>query len=524
MHSIESPLPPFQNVTERDYSKPELVELMEKALVKVKAEFNTFYPLFIDGKDVITAKEITSTNPARPTEVVGRVGCAGKAEAEMAIIAANKALPGWRATAPEKRAEYLMKAADLAEQDRDELSALMVYEVGKNWREADIDVCEGIDFLRFYAQEMIRLGTPTRLGHAAGETNYHFYESKGVAVIISPWNFPWAITLGMAVGAIVTGNTVLLKPATQSPIIAAKFVEIMQRAGLPAGVLNFIPGPGSEIGDYIVEHPNIHMIGFTGSKEIGCRIYRLAANVNPGQAHLKKVISEMGGKNGMIVDKEADIDLAAQSATISAFGFQGQKCSAGSRVIVLEDVYDEFVEKMVACAEKLTIGFTEDLNIYNGPVIDKNAYKSIKNYIEIGKKEGRCVFERDVTHLGDGFFISPTIIADIKPDAVIANEEIFGPVVAIIKVKDIDEAIEVANGTDYALTGGIISNNKETVERVIREFRVGNLYVNRKITGAVVSRQPFGGFKLSGVGSKAGGYDYLNQFMDPRSVCVNENA
>ena len=525
MKSIESPFPAFANVTERDYSKPELVEKMKRALDKVKSEFGALYPLYIDGKDVMTERKITSTNPARPTsEVIGQVGCAGRAEAEMAIAAANKALPGWRATSPEKRAEYLLKAADIAEAERDELAAMMVYEVGKNWREADIDVCEGIDFLRFYAKEMIRLGAPVRLGAAPGETNYHFYEPKGVAVVISPWNFPWAITVGMAAGAIVAGNPVLLKPATQSPIIAAMFVDIMKRAGLPAGVLNFIPGPGSEIGDFIVEHPKINMIVFTGSKEIGCRIYRLAAQVNDGQTHLKKVIAEMGGKNGLIVDKEADLDLAAQSACVSAFGFQGQKCSAGSRAIVHQDVYDAFLEKLIACTEKLTIGFTEDLAIYNGPVIDANAYKSIKNYIEIGRKEGRVVFEKDCSHLGDGYFISPTIIADIKPDAVIAKEEIFGPVVAVMKAKDIDEAIDIANSTDFALTGGVISKNKETIERVIREFRVGNLYINRKITGAIVARQPFGGFKMSGIGSKAGGHDYLFHFMDPRCATVNENA
>lgn len=523
MNSTKSPFPPFQNVPERDYSKPELVEKMQQALAKVKSEFGTFYPLYIDGQDVVTERKITSTNPARPTtDVIGHVGCAGRAEAEAAIAAANRALITWRATSPAERAEYLLKAADLAEAERDELAALMVYEVGKNWREADIDVCEGIDFLRFYAQEMIRLGTPITLGSQPGETNYHFYEPKGVAVVISPWNFPFAITIGMAVAAIVAGNPVLLKPATQSPIIAAKIVDLMKRVGLPAGVLNFIPGPGSEIGDFIVEHPNINMIVFTGSKEIGCRIYRLAANVNDGQTHLKKVISEMGGKNGLIVDKEADLDLAAKSATMSAFGFQGQKCSAGSRVIVHEDVYDAFLEKFIAETEKLTIGFTEDLAIYNGPVVDANAYKSIKEYIEIGRKEGRVVFEKDCSHLGDGYFISPTIIADVPGDAVIAREEIFGPVVAVIKVKDIDEAIQVANSTDFALTGGVISNNQETIDRVIREFRVGNLYVNRKITGAIVARQPFGGFKMSGVGSKAGGYDYLFHFMDPRTATVNE--
>lgn len=521
MNAVQSSKLVFQNTRDRDHSLPEHREMMQKALAKVRRQFDGFYPLIIAGREVSTGMEIKSINPARPSEVVGRVALATQKEAEMAIQAAKRALPAWRDTPPEKRADIFLKAADIAEQERDELAAWMVYEVGKSWREADADVCEAIDFFKYYALEMVRLGKPLRMGNVPGEVNHYFYEPKGVAVVIPPWNFPMAICAGMLIAAMVTGNAVVLKPASQSPVIAAKFVDICRRAGVPDGVLNYLPGPGSEIGDFIVEHPDVHVIAFTGSREIGCRINKLAADVQPGQDHLKKVICEMGGKNAIIVDTDADIDAAVQGSISSAFGYQGQKCSASSRIIVIEPVYDEFLTRFVEAAKKITIGMPEDPTNFMGPVVEAGAMKGILKYIEIGKSEGRLVYERDVSHLGDGFFISPTIIADVPPSATIAQEEIFGPVIAVMKAKDLDEALEIANGTDYALTGGFYSNDPDRIKRVSREFRVGNLYINRKITGAIVARQPFGGFKMSGIGSKAGGPDYLLQFVDPRTVTEN---
>ncbi|HPP73929.1 MAG TPA: L-glutamate gamma-semialdehyde dehydrogenase [Armatimonadota bacterium] len=521
VHTFDQDKLAFPNLAERDFSKADHQELMKQALAKVKAQLGQYYPLIIDGKEVKTEKEIRSINPARPDEVVGRTASASQADAQAAIEAANRALLSWREVPAEKRAEYLLKAADIMEAERDELSALQVYEVGKNWREADADVCETIDYLRYYAKEMIRLSKPRRMGPVAGETNDYFYQPKGVAVIIPPWNFPMAICAGMSTAAIVTGNTVVLKPASQSPIVAAKFVEILNRAGLPAGVLNFLPGSGAEIGDYIVQHPNIHMIAFTGSREIGCRINKLAADVSPGQKHLKKVIAEMGGKNAIIVDSDADLDEAVLGVLHSAFGYQGQKCSACSRAIVLESCYDQFLKRLVEAAKSVHIGFPEDPGNYMGPVIDSNAYKTIKGYIEAGKKESRLMVERDVSHLGNGFFIGPTIFADVPRNAVIAQEEIFGPVLAVMKAKTLDEAIDIAMDVDYCLTGGIFSRSPANIAKAREQFRVGNLYINRKCTGAIVGRQPFGGMKMSGIGSKAGGPDYLLQFMDPRTVTEN---
>jgi len=521
VHTFEQDKLAFPNAPERNFSLVENQEKMKASLAKVRSELGNYYPLIIDGKEIKTEKEIKSVNPARPSEIVGRTASASQKEAQMAIDAAKKAFPAWRDTPPEKRAEYFLKAADLLEQERDEHAALQVYEVGKNWREADADVCETIDYLRYYAQEMIRLGKPKRLGPVAGETNDYFYQPKGIAVIIPPWNFPMAICAGMTTAALVAGNAAIVKPASQSPIIAYKFVDLLRRVGIPNGVVNFLPGPGSEIGDFIVTSPDVHMIAFTGSREIGCRIYRLAAEVQPGQNHLKKVIAEMGGKNAIIVDSDADLDEAVLGTIQSAFGYQGQKCSACSRVIVMESCYDTFLSRLTEAARSLRIGMPEDPGNFMGPVIDANAKKTILGYIETGKKEARLVLERDVSHLGDGYFIGPTIFAEVPPAATIAQEEIFGPVLAVMKAKNLDEALEIALGTSYALTGGIFSRSPANIARVREEFRIGNLYINRKITGAVVARQPFGGFKMSGIGSKAGGPDYLLQFMDPRTVTEN---
>ena len=534
----------FPNEPERDYSRAEHRELMGKALAKVRQQFDRHYPLIIGGKEVSSEREIKSLNPSRPSEIVGRAASATTKEAQMAIDAATKAFPAWRDTPGEKRAEYLFRAAEIMRQERDELAAWEVYEVGKNWREADADVCETIDYLDYYGQEMVRLAKPRRLGPVAGETNDYFYQPKGIAVIIPPWNFPMAICAGMSTAAIVAGNTAIIKPASQSPIIAAKLADILRRTGLPDGVANYLPGPGSEIGDFIVSHPDIHLIAFTGSREIGCRINRLAAEVQPGQDHLKKVIAEMGGKNAIIVDSDADLDEAVLGTIASAFGYQGQKCSACSRVIALESVYAQFLSRLVEAARSLKIGNADDPGNFMGPVVDPGAMKSILRYIEIGKSEAELALDNRMANQlgrdlksrpnqqqspsppagegqGEGYFIGPTIFADVPPTATIWREEIFGPVLSVMRAKDFEQAIELALGVEYCLTGGLFSRSPANIARAREAFRVGNLYINRKITGAIVARQPFGGFKMSGIGSKAGGPDYLLQFMDPRTVTEN---
>jgi RHH-type proline utilization regulon transcriptional repressor/proline dehydrogenase/delta 1-pyrroline-5-carboxylate dehydrogenase len=404
------------------------------------------------------------------------------------------------------------------EQRRHELNAWICLEVGKVISQADPEVSEAIDFCRYYADEMERIDR----GHnydLAGETNRYLYQPRGLAVVISPWNFPFAIAVGMTVAALVTGNCTLLKPAETSSVIAAKIAEILVEAGIPKGVFQYVPGKGSQVGAHMVKHPDVHLIAFTGSREVGCRIYTDASIVQPGQKHLKRVIAEMGGKNGIIVDESADLDQAVVGAVYSAFGYTGQKCSACSRIIVLDPVYDHFLERFVEATRSLKVGPADLPDTKVGPVIDETAQKRIKEYIEKGKQESELALAMDAPD--QGYFVGPTVFKNVSPDAVIAQEEIFGPVVAVIRVNSFDEALNVANGTDYALTGGLYSRTPAHINRAYTEFEVGNLYINRGITGAIVSRQPFGGFKLSGVGSKAGGPDYLLQFLEPRHISEN---
>ncbi len=439
-------------------------------------------------------------------------------QAEQAIQAAKAAFPAWRRTPVRERAEILRKAAELMEARRYELAAWVCLEVGKVLQQADAEVSEAIDFCRYYADEMERLDR----GHnydLAGETNGYFYQPRGIAVVISPWNFPIAIATGMTVAALVAGNCTLLKPAENSTVIAAKIAEILVEAGIPKGVFQYVPGKGSQVGAYMVKHPEVHLIAFTGSREVGCRIYADAAVVQPGQKHLKRVIAEMGGKNAIVVDESADLDQAVAGVVQSAFGYSGQKCSACSRVIVLEPVYDHFLERFVEATRSLNIGPTDRPSTQVGPVIDAVARDRIREYIEKGGQEAKVALEMEVPE--NGYFVGPTIFTEVSPAATIAQEEIFGPVVALIRVKDFDEALQVANGTDYALTGGLYSRTPDHIQRATAEFEVGNLYINRTITGAIVMRQPFGGFKLSGVGSKAGGPDYLLQFLEPRTITEN---
>lgn len=510
----------FVNEPLLDWTIKENRDGFKKALAAVKKEFGRKIPLYINGGEVYSGREINSTNPNRPSEVIGVVSAAGIPEAGEAVAAAKRALDSWRDTDPRRRAEYLFRASSVAREMRLELAALQVYEVGKNWSEADADVIEAIDFLEYYGREMIRISRPRRMGRAPGELSHLFYEPKGVGAVIAPWNFPFAISAGMAAAAIVTGNTVVYKPASQSPVTGYWVYEIFRRAGLPQGVLNFLPGPGGEIGDYLVTHPDVAFITFTGSKEVGLRIIEMAAKTPEYAAGVKSVVAEMGGKNAVIIDSDADIDEAVVHTIHSAFGYQGQKCSACSRAIVLEENYGLFVERLKAAAESINIGPSENPETYMGSVIDESAGKKIMSYIEQGKKEGRLLVCREMPGM-EGHYVPLTIFEGIEPHHVIAREEIFGPVLAVMKVRDFSEALRVANSTRYALTGGVFSRSPENIDRARKEFRVGNLYINRGCTGAIVERHPFGGFKMSGVGSKAGGPDYLLQFTVPRVVTEN---
>jgi RHH-type proline utilization regulon transcriptional repressor/proline dehydrogenase/delta 1-pyrroline-5-carboxylate dehydrogenase len=509
----------FSNESLTDFSKTENREKMKNALMRVKQEFNKRYPLYMGDKEVKTSSEIFSLNPANPQEVVGIVSSGAREEAENALSEAKAAWGAWKKVTPEERAGYLYRAAMELRKRRFELTALEVYEVGKTWKESDADVVEAIDYLDYYGNEMIRLGTTRRLGDYPGEQNEYGYEPKGIGVVISPWNFPLAIPAGMVSAAIVAGNCVILKPSGLSPVLGWWVVEVFRLAGLPPGILQFLPGPGKEVGEYLVSHPDIDFIAFTGSKDVGLRIVELAGKTLPHQRNVKKVIAEMGGKNGILVDETADIDEAVKGVLESALGYQGQKCSACSRIIVVGDVFRIFCDRLKEAMESIKIGPPEDPGSFMGPVIDKEALKKILDYIDIGKKEGKVVLLRKVD--GAGYFIGPVLFTDVKPEARIAQEEIFGPLVSIMRANDIDDAIDIANNTLYALTGGIFSRSPANIRKVKDEMKVGNLYINRKITGAIVGRQPFGGFGMSGVGSKAGGPDYLLQFMNPKSSCEN---
>ncbi|MEM8674903.1 MAG: L-glutamate gamma-semialdehyde dehydrogenase [Cyanobacteria bacterium P01_G01_bin.67] len=508
----------FDPAPDTDYADTAKRSAAEQALIKVKQELGkTCLPL-INGEYTETNNYLDSLNPSRPTELVGKVGQISVEQAEQAMVAAKTAFKSWKNTAVSDRANILRKAADLMEQRRHELNAWICLEVGKIIPQADGEVSEAIDFCRYYAAEMERLAAGKNYD-LAGENNRYFYQPKGIAVVISPWNFPFAIATGMTVAALVTGNCTLLKPAATSSVIAAKLTEILLEAGIPPGVLSYVPGKGSEVGTYLVEHKDTHVIAFTGSREVGCQIYAAAAKLQPGQKHLKRVIAEMGGKNAIIVDESADLDQAVAGVVQSAFGYSGQKCSACSRVIVADTVHDAFLTRLVEATKSLNVGAADNPSMQVGPVIDPNARDRIFEYIAQGKQESTLALE--VTTPDDGYYVPPTIFSGVTAEHTIAQEEIFGPVLAVIKADTFEQAIAIANGTDYALTGGLYSRTPQHIEQASREFEVGNLYINRNITGAIVARQPFGGFKLSGVGSKAGGPDYLLQFLDPRVVTEN---
>jgi 1-pyrroline-5-carboxylate dehydrogenase len=511
-------LPEFKNEPLTDYSKPENRSAMEAALAKVKAEIGREHPLVIGGNHITGLATFDSINPAHKDQVLGKFQRGKREHVEQAIDAAWKAFDDWKRQPVDVRAGLLVRAAELMRQRKHEFSATMVYEVGKTWPEADADTAEAIDFMEFYAREAYRWGGEQPITKIASEDNALVYIPLGVGAVIPPWNFPLAIMAGMTTAAAVSGNCVILKPSSDSPWIAARFVALLEEAGLRPGVVNFVSGSGGEVGDPIVQHPRIRFISFTGSKEVGLHINEEAAKAQKGQLWIKRVVAEMGGKDAIIVDREtANLDEAASAVVASAFGFQGQKCSACSRLIVDEAIYDQFVPLVAEKTKALRIGPPEAPDSQVGPVVNKKAMQKIQEYIERGKVEGRLVAGGNVRD-EEGFFVEPTVIADVDAKAAISQEEIFGPVLAVTKAKDFDDALRIANDTQYGLTGAVFTDNEQKLERAREEFFVGNLYLNRKCTGALVGVHPFGGFNMSGTDSKAGGRDYLGLYLQAKAI------
>jgi 1-pyrroline-5-carboxylate dehydrogenase len=519
-----SPQGGFRNEPFVDFKAPETARAMRAALDKVGSQLGREYDLIIGGERRKTQEKIRSTNPARPAQVVGVHQKAGAEQAEAAMSAALRAFASWSRTTAEQRVSLLLGAAEIIRQRKLEFEAWLIYEAGKNWAEADADAGEAIDFLEFYSREALRLAAAAPPIQYPGERDELMYIPLGVGAVIPPWNFPLAIMAGMTAASIVTGNTVILKPSSDAPTIAAKFVEVLEEAGMPDGVVNFCPGSGASFGNAIVEHPKTRFIAFTGSKAVGLEIHERAARTRPGQTWIKRTILEMGGKNSIVVCEDADLDAAVEGVAASAFGFSGQKCSACSRAIVEAPIYDVFVERLRERVAKMTVGDpAENCNV--GPVINKAARDSILRYIEIGKQEGKLIAGGHAPEAAGGgffaeggYFVEPTAFSEIAPRGVLAQEEIFGPVLALIKVKSFAEALEVANNTEYGLTGSLYTADREKMNHARRAFHVGNLYFNRKSTGAMVGAHPFGGFNMSGTDSKAGGPDYLLLFTQAKSV------
>jgi 1-pyrroline-5-carboxylate dehydrogenase len=509
---------PFTNEPLANYRDEAQARAQREAIAKVRRELGREYDLVIGGKHIKTTEKIKSLNPAKPSEVVGIHQKAGAEQVEPAMQAALAAFETWKYAPIEQRTGILFRTADILRKRKHEFNAWLVLEVGKNYDEAEADTAEAIDFLELYARQALVLDKAEPVVQLPGERDYLRYIALGVGAVISPWNFPNAIALGMTAASIVCGNTVILKPSSDSPTIAAKFFEALEEAGLPPGVVNFCPGAGATFGNGVVAHPKTRYIAFTGSRDVGLDINTRAAQTQKGQIWIKRTVLEMGGKDSIVVDADARLDAAVAGVAAAAFGFQGQKCSACSRAIVHQDVYDEFLAKLKDFVEKIPMGSPED-NVAMGPVINEGAMKSILNYIEVGKQEGRVITGGErATAFGDGYFIKPTVIADIPPMARLSQEEIFGPVLAVIKAKSYDDALAIANNTEYGLTGAVYTTSNDKIERAMREFHVGNLYINRKCTGAVVGANPFGGFNMSGTDSKAGGTDYLYLFSQAKSI------
>ena len=507
----------FKNEPLIDFNQPINRRKMEQAIMSVDRQLGKEYPLFIGAKKIKSPEKFASYNPAHKDTVVGIFPKATPEQAEQAVQAAVRKFEEWKDVSVKRRAEILFRAANIMRRRRLEINAWMINEVGKNWVEADGDTAEAIDFLEFYAREALRLSGPQPLTKIAGEKNEMHYIPLGVGLILPPWNFPLAILTGMASAAIVTGNTVVLKPSSDSPMMGILFVEIMLEAGLPMGVVNYITGSGGAIGDYLVSHPKVRFIAFTGSKEVGLRINELAAKPHEEQIWIKRVIAEMGGKDSIIVDRDTNLDEAVAGVVASAYGFQGQKCSACSRVIVARELYNAFIRKVAERTEGLQVGDPKT-NHSIGPVINERSMKSIMKYIERGVKEGGRLISGGVKTSGNGWYLQPAIMADVKPRHTISQEEIFGPVLAVLKSKDFDDALRIANNTEFGLTGSLYTRDRAKIERCKREFFVGNLYFNRKCTGALVGVHPFGGFNMRGTDSKAGGRDYLLLFTQAKTI------
>lgn len=510
-------LPAFRNEPYTDFSVPANRQAMQQAIEQVRGELGRVYDLLIAGGREQTGHLLHSVNPARPTEIVGSHHKASADLARRSVELAQQHFPGWAETPAEQRAAMLLRAADIIRRRKFEFNAWLAFEAGKTWPEAEAEVAEGIDFCEYYARQMMHLENPAPLVQLPGERDQLRYLPLGVGVIIPPWNFAFAILVGMTTAALVTGNTAIIKPSSETPTVAAKFAEVLLEAGFPPECFSLLVGSGGEVGDVLVEHPLTRFVSFTGSREVGLRVNELAARTPKGQKWIKRVVAEMGGKDAIIVDREADLDEAVQGVLVSAFGYQGQKCSACSRAIVDEAIYDEFLAKLVAKAQTLTLGPPDQPDYYLGPVISERAQRSIQEYIEIGKQEGRLLTGGGRA-ADEGYFLQPTIFADVDSQARIFQEEIFGPVLAVTKARDFDHALALANDSVYGLTGAVYSNNRDKIERAADEFFVGNLYINRKCTGAMVGAHPFGGFNLSGTDSKAGGPDYLLQFVQAKSI------
>ncbi|MDT8069282.1 MAG: L-glutamate gamma-semialdehyde dehydrogenase [Terriglobia bacterium] len=525
MATVEAParelieLTPFKNEPLTDFSKEENARKMRAAIDKVRSQLGREYDLVIGGRRLKTNDKIKSINPAKPSEIVGMFQKAGVEHVEPAMQAAVKAYETWKNVPVEDRVQLLLRAGKIIRDRKFEFCAWLVFEVSKNWAEADADVAELIDFCEFYARQAIQLSKSDAPVQLKGERDYLWYIPLGVGIVIPPWNFPAAIMGGMTLASIVAGNTVVLKPSSDSPTIAAKFFEVLEQAGLPDGVVNFCPGGGGSFGDALVLHPKTRFIAFTGSREVGLHINKSAAEQQKGQIWIKRVVLEMGGKDAIIVDADADFDSAVEGVAQAAFGFQGQKCSACSRAIIDERIYDKFLEALRARVQKITIG-DPTTNPNMAAVINKGSMDSILRYIQKAQEEGGRVITGGgkAEGFGDGYFVQPTVIADVKPTDTIAQEEIFGPVLAVLKSKNFDEALEIANGTEFGLTGAAYTSSPDKIERAMRDFHVGNLYINRKCTGAIVGAHPFGGFNMSGTDSKAGGPDYLLLFTQAKSI------
>ena len=510
-------IPPFRNESPTDFSRPEYRQAFQEALGRVRARFGAAYPLRIGGQELSTGDTLASVNPTHPTEVVGRHAMAGTAEVEAAVSAARAAFADWPRTTPEERAAILLRAAQVVRVRRHELSALMVAEVGKSWDEADGETAEVIDLLEWYARAMLRLAGAEDVTPLAGELISYRYLALGVGAIISPWNFPMALLAGMTSAAVVTGNTVVVKPASTATTCAAWLLDVFREVQLPPGVINLLPGRGDVVGESLVDHPGVRFVAFTGSREVGTRIYERGARTPAGQLWLKKIQLEMGGKNALVVDETADLARAAHEIVLSAFGFQGQKCSAGSRAIVVDGVYDDVVERVVEESRQLALGDPVDPDVVVGPLIDAAAERKVQGYIAIGRGEGRLLLGGGKPDR-EGYFVEPTIFGDVDPGARIAQEEIFGPVLSMLRARDVEEALRMANGTEYGLTGSFFSHDPARIARARETFHVGNLYINRKSTGALMGVHPFGGFNMSGTDTKAGGPDYPLFFLQAQAI------